>query len=411
MTFYSKQIALRITKSEVIQLVLLFLVWRIALFTVGGVADHFLKYAPSFPYADTLSEQYHLPRWLYSWANFDGVHYLTIAEKGYLGTGLIQAFFPMLPFVVLRTLFLLTDHHLNLLLEGLFVTNTFALASLITWYGFLKSFLKSTQAWYGTLLLLSFPTALFFGALYTESLFFLAVIAAFWAAKNKSWWVTSLWMMVATATRIVGAFLFPALVIESWLQWRAEQLAKTLKAPFSQQLSEWIKSEWKALLLILIGMSGLIAYMLYLTKDFHDPLYFLHVQTQFGAGRQESLVVYPQVLWRALKILFTTNPFSWRYYTSILEFLAGGLGLLGLLWSARSVRLSYVLFGLGAFFLPTLTGTFSSMPRYLLVCFPLYLLFIDETTKHPKLKWGIITVFSISLVINTVLFVQGYWLS
>jgi Gpi18-like mannosyltransferase len=411
MTPQSKPFFLGITKEEVVKLVLLFIFWRIALFGIGAFADVFLRYAPSFPYADSLLTQYHLPRWLSSWANFDGVHYLTIAEKGYVGTGLIQAFFPMFPFVLLRTLFVVSGRQINLLLVGLFLTNAFTLASVITWFGFLKKSLKSTQAWFGTFLLLCFPLSLFFGALYTESLFFLAVIGSFWAAKNKNWWLTSFFMIVATATRIVGVFLFPALIVESWIQWRAEQSTKTLRTTHLHQLFNWVRDSWKSLLLVTLGMSGLFAYMLYLNHEFHDAFYFLHVQSEFGAGRQESFVIYPQVVWRSIKILFTMNPWSWRYYTSVLEFLSGVLGLLGILWAARFVRISYVIFALGAFFLPTLTGTFSSMPRYLLVCFPLYLLLIQVTRQRTKVKWGIITLFSVCLAINTVLFVQGYWLS
>src|SRR6185369_6540698 len=117
---------------------ILFLIWRGYLFLASFTADKLLLYAPTFPYFDIDLPQYSLPRWIYSWANFDGVHYLTIAQKGYIGTGLIQAFFPLLPYVLLRSLFLLSGGHLNTLLTGLIITNGAFLAALVIWYAFTK---------------------------------------------------------------------------------------------------------------------------------------------------------------------------------------------------------------------------------------------------------------------------------
>ncbi|PIR61011.1 MAG: hypothetical protein COU68_01660, partial [Candidatus Pacebacteria bacterium CG10_big_fil_rev_8_21_14_0_10_45_6] len=80
-------------KSLLKKILVLVLVWRIGLFVVSLIAPAFISYEPSFPYAYDLLAKLGLPQWLYSWANFDGVHYLTIMRMGYVGTGLIQAFF------------------------------------------------------------------------------------------------------------------------------------------------------------------------------------------------------------------------------------------------------------------------------------------------------------------------------
>ncbi len=92
------------TLKEFIFLVLFFIIWRFGLFILGGTADYFLRYNPSFPFYDNVLVLQNVPRWLYSWANFDGVYYVIIAEKGYVGTGLVQAFFPLLPYVLMHTL-------------------------------------------------------------------------------------------------------------------------------------------------------------------------------------------------------------------------------------------------------------------------------------------------------------------
>jgi hypothetical protein len=151
--------------------------------------------------------------------------------------------------------------------------------------------------------------------------------------------------------------------------------------------------------------------MSFLVHEFHDPLYFAHVQSAFGGGREEKIIFYPQVVWRGLKILLTSRPFDWRYFTYIQEFCAGVGGLLLLLISTKFVRASYVFFAFFAFFLPTTTGTFSSMPRYLLVCFPIFLFFTYFIQKSPLRMVLWLSLSIIFLVINTLLFIQGYWVA
>ncbi len=394
------------TQKEIVLLVGMFVAWRALLFLVGALADTWLTYAPSFPYADYVLVHYDLPRWLYSWANFDGVHYLTIAEKGYIGTGLIQAFFPLYPYVILHALFLLVGGHLNTLLTGLIVSNSFSLALLLLWFSFVKKHWSAGVAWGSTISLLLFPTSFFLGALYTESVFLFLVVLAFWAAEQKKWWLAGVVTALASATRIVGIFLVPALVVE--LLWHHRQKG-------SKSWTQILMEQKNSLAWVLLGSSGLILYMLYLWYNFHDPLYFLHVQQEFGGGRQETLVLYPQVVWRYIKIFvsffLSKQPFTWAYFAYAQEFVVGTIGFLALLCSFRWVKPSYVLFALGAFLLPTLTGTFSSVPRYFLVCVPIYLLMGEFIHKHRKLGILLLLLSGLLLLINTVLFIQGYWVA
>ena len=73
---------------------LIFFLWRIGLLLIGFFAQSLLPFKSSFPYADTILVLTGLPSWLWSWGNFDGVHYLTLAMSGYDGFG-TQVFFPL----------------------------------------------------------------------------------------------------------------------------------------------------------------------------------------------------------------------------------------------------------------------------------------------------------------------------
>lgn len=377
-----------------------FSIWRVGLFLLSLLAPYLLLFKPSFPYADVIFTPYHLPTWLYSWANFDGVHYLTIIEKGYREVNFIQAFFPVFPILVSSTTILFA----NVLLSGLVVSNIFTLLAAILWYVLLKH--NQIHPTVGLLVLGLFPTAFFFGAFYTESLFLCLVLGSFLAAQHKQWLLAGILAGVASGTRIVGVFLVPALLVEWLLQYRESGRSwPTISLAF-------VKQNWQVITGIGLGMSGLLAYMWYLHQTFGDALHFFHVQSEFGSGRQESLILYPQVVWRYVKILLTARPIDWHYFAYIQEFAAGTLGLVGLLlaWYKR-IRFSYILFALAAFILPTLTGTFSSLSRYMLVCFPIFMVITQSLHNRPRLMIGYLLLSGLLLAMNVVLFIQGYWVA
>lgn len=368
-----------------------FIVWRLGLFLLWPLAVLCLKYQPSFAGPNSLMF-YGLSPWIYSWANFDGVHYLTIAQKGYLGTALIQAFFPLYPLITRA----FTTIQSNFLLSGLIVSNLSLLVVLFLFKKLLKSDdrVSHLPIW----LWLLFPTSFFFGAIYNEALFMVLALASFLLAKKKHWWWAVLSVGLASATRIVGIFLLPALL------WEFYQLEIAGKKNINSKLLS-------GLAITLLGSAGLLAFMFYLKQAFGDPLYFFHVQAEFGAGRQETLIFYPQVVWRSIKILLTARPFDLHYLIYVQEFLAGVGGVLLLIWGYRKVRFSYLLFALPALLLSTLTGSFSSSPRYLLVCFPIFMIASQFLKKHKILKWSWLLISTLLLIINTALFLRGYWVA
>lgn len=394
------------------------IVWRLLLLATGMSADLVLPYAPSFPYAERRLETSQLPRWLYSWGGFDGVHYLDIAEHGY-AFGLIQAFFPLFPsllWLAWQAGLLIVDW--DLVASSFLVSHIFLLTASLVWWRFAVFELGASRANWALAVLLLFPTSLFLGAIYSEALFLSLVVGSFWSARKKRWWLAGILAGLATATRIVGVALIPALLYELYWQKRDN---KPLKLPsFWSSYPEMFSKVWsnlwlqrKALLAISLGVSGISAYSLYLWWTFGNPLYFFQVQPEFGSGRETSLVMYPVVVFRYLKMIITMNLWSWTGWVVIQELAAGLIGLaLLLLGFWRKIRPSYLLFGLIAFLLPTLTGTFSSLPRYLLVIFPIFLVLAQWLSQASwKTRLSYLTISALLLIINTILFVQGYWLA
>ncbi len=364
----------------------IFLGWIVLTQILLTISPLILPFQPSFPYASELA-RYQLPLHLDKLAHFDGVHYLTIAEKGYLGTGLIQAFFPLLPLLMSWLNALIQ----NTLLSGLLITHVFAFLALASFYYLVRLHFSKKIACWSLFFFTFFVSSFYLRALYTESLFLTLIFTSLITAHKRYYWLAGVLAALASATRITGVFLYPSLL---YLIYSSD------------------RRNWWAYLAVSLGPLGLLAYMGYLQQVFGDPLYFFHVQSEFGASRQTNLVSLPQVIWRYIKILWTVRPFDLKYYAYVQEFALSLWALFVLIRATmtkhRYLR-TYLIFAWPAYLLPPLTGNFSSMPRYLLICFPLFIYLAWRGTRKQKIFY--LTISIILLIINLILFAGGYWVA
>ncbi len=377
-----------------------FFMWRILLFVVSYCAPLFVPYLGFFPYKELLVE-FELPSWISSFANFDGIHYLLIARQGY--SQWEQAFFPLYPLLIKIISFVVP----NFLVASLLISNVCFLVGLFFFNKLLKMW-RVTTSW-PLLLLLSFPTAFYFGVVYTEGLFFVLFVLSLYNLEKKNYWYATLLATLSSATRLIGIFLI---------------------IPFFLHFYSLYRGKWKDFRLstfdfmtVASPLLGLLSYMFYLWQTTGDPLFFFNSQPVFGANRSTHIVLLPQVYFRYLKILFTaTHDFQW--YFSLFEMsiftMVFVLLILDLLRIVRQIpwpfthlrgvqaqRIGISLFSLINLILPTLTGTFSSIPRYALFSLSFFI-FLGEI-KLWKIKVGIVGVFVFLQIILLSLFVQGYF--
>lgn len=351
-----------------------------------------------------------MPKWFWSFANFDGIHYLSISRYGYAGLiGFEQVFFPLYPLLI-KSLYLIIPL-INSLVVGLFLSNIFFLLSFGIFAKLIRLDYKQKSIKWAILFLIAFPTSFYFGSLYTESLFFLLIISSFYAARRKLWWLAGILGGFASATRFVGIFLLPALIWE-WYQCKINPSTDGQKSLSRRQAGK-IKNIFCILhspILYLVPL-GLLSYMLYLQLKFGDYLYFWHAQPVFGAERSGSLIVFPfQVVWRYFKIFISLPLSEYKLWVAMFEFASFLIALTGLVLAHRQkIRPSYLIFSWLAFITPILTGTLSSMPRYILIIFPMYVAFAN--IKQIWTKAIILVLFTVLLTISTILFTTGYWVS
>ena len=105
-------------KLSVIKIVSLFLVWRAALFLIAFFSTIFItNFGGRFPYYKNLLISTGLPAWIWGFGNFDGVHYLNIAQFGYMAE-YSQSFFPAYPLLI--KIFSFGRYYF---LSGMFISN------------------------------------------------------------------------------------------------------------------------------------------------------------------------------------------------------------------------------------------------------------------------------------------------
>lgn len=296
---------------------------------------------PTFPYYNILLMQADPIHAV--WAHFDGTHYLKIAEYGYVDVG-TQAFFPVFP-IMIHTLHELFG--INNILAGRLISFVSLWLSIICMFYLFKKKVSTI-----ILALLVFPTAYYLACVYTESIFLFETLLFFLLIKQKKLFWAAIVAGIASGTRIVGAMLMLSLFIELYPALKQRKLYSSL--------------------LLLLSLSGLLAYIYFLKVRFNDPIMFIHVQSMFGSGRTSGdLVMLPQVIYRYLRIFMTVPLLTFVLQRAVFEFSMYG-AFFYLLWRTwRNIPLSWSTYIITSLMLPALSGTLSSIPRYSLVMFPM----------------------------------------
>ncbi|MBU2577822.1 hypothetical protein KKA69_03235 [Patescibacteria group bacterium] len=367
------------TNGEILKFVLVvFLVWQCALISLSFVADCLPK-RHNFLYND--GRKMINPRFFWKTANFDGIHYLNIARNGY---GMHeQAFFPLYPEIIKKTAPIFAGKDL---IAGLVISNLSFIALLFLFYKLIKLDFDDRTAKKTIIFLVLFPASFFFGMVYTEGLFLLLSVASFYLARKRRWLLSGILGALAANTRLIGIFLFPALFYEFFFQ-KTEEKKKM--------------SYLKALPLFIVPM-GLFYYMNFLKLRYNDSLLFFRFQPQ-------KLILIYQVFYRYFKMILTTtlDPLYFAVWMELL--VAIGFLTLGILAYKRKIRPSYLIFALLSYLVTTLTGTFSSLPRYALAFFPCFILL--GTIKNKILERSLMVIFMICFIIALLFFYRGYWVA
>lgn len=314
----------------------------------------------------------------WSLANFDGEHYLSIAEFGYqVRNGFPQyAFFPLYPLLIRLMSFFTRD----LYLAGLLVSQLslyLALTFLAKWTTSLKLRSITPQ------LLLS-PGAVFLASIYSEPLFLALAAMTMYFCESKQWGRATLLTALATATRVNGIFLAIFLLV------------KIYKSSKSSLIS---------ISYFFISLGGLASYMLFLYFKTGDPLAWFHAQGAWGKAVATSPLTTLVSYLRAISVDFSPDLTHLVVIFEVLVTLTLFALFVALLRS-HLLDLSYWLYLALNLALPITTGSLGSMPRFILTLYPLFVV-LPSLPKVSRALYYIVS--TLVATAGTILFTRGYW--
>jgi hypothetical protein len=315
--------------------------------------------------AATLAQQH--PDWLQIWNRWDATHYLRLAEHGYAGAGdnrVSLVFFPLYPWLVRATAFVIRDY----ILAALVVSGFASVATGLLFRRLARCDESDEVARNAVWFLFIFPTSYFLHICYTESLFLALTLGCFLAARKERWVMAGLLGAGACLTRVNGLILGPALATEVIVQyWQRRRL-------------DW---RWLWLGLIPFGFLGYLWLNYEVTGDFFA---FTKIMQEQWYKKFASPWFGVHDIW--LRVL------GENVNEGLNEFVAIILTLGCTIWSWFRLRPSYSVWITLNWLLITSTAFILSVPRYTLTLFPVFILFSVATTGR-RFWFAMLTVWSL----------------
>lgn len=390
------KIQIYIQKNLWVKVLLIYLVWHMLVSGIALYAAHEFGSGSVVP-TNIRSE---IPKLLKPTVQFDSYHYLLIVDNGYGQEKNASAvFFPLFPYAV-RALTVLkvpavwAGFVINLV-AGYFACLFLALLAQ-------QFFKKRTELALNTLLIfLVFPTAYFMTAFYTEALFCALGFGAFYFARQRKWALACMMLAGITATRLPGlVFVFAVFM---------EYLA-------SKQFS--YKRFDRNIFWFLLAPLGIIAYMVFLSIRYQDPLFFMHAYALSNWTYQKFnpnifATVFGQISWLFGRVVLhqSTQNVGNSGVLHTTMFLMSWLVLVGAsVWAyIKKYPVSYIVLMATSAVLFAINSNFISVNRYILPMFPIYLLLADFFSDKKNSFTIYIAGSAMIMTLLLVLFSVGHW--
>jgi hypothetical protein len=323
-----------------------------------------------------------------AWERFDALWFLRVASGGYVDGDGSAAFLPLYPMLIRGFSFVLGGHPLA---AALLVSHAAFFGALVVFYLLTDSEYDEATARRAVLYLALFPTAFFFFAPYSESLFLLLAVSSLAAARRGRWAVAGVAGALASATRSVGVLLPLPLAVEAFHRWRERR-----ENPLGPLL-------WSAAAALGTGL-----YLFFWFRKTGDWLAPLHQQAIWL--RQTALP------WETFAA-GTREAFRWPgvypggYH--LLDWLVVVPAVVAAIWltaRARPIYSAYVWASLLAPLVLVFPGRpFMSLPRFLLTMFPLFWVPAILARQRRWVHEIVVAVSAAGLGLMTVLFADWYY--
>jgi Mannosyltransferase (PIG-V) len=352
-------------------------------------------------------------------ARWDAAWYLRIAESGYGGSDVRAAFFPLYPLLV-RSVAAPFGASPGALLAAAYVVSLAAfLGALVLLHRLVSLELGRPLAQPTLLLLAVFPAAVFFGAPYSESLFLLLAVGAFYAARTGRWAWAGAAAAGAAATRSAGVLLLLPLAMLWW---------SSVSAPRAERAGERSGRRLRDAAWLALAPLGIATYAAFLGLAEGDAWRFLDVQDAwsreltvpllgawdgFGAaidGARQLLSGQTEVVYfeEAAGDPYRIAAINLMLFGSLVFALVACAGCLRRLpkaygtWVAASLVLPLTF--------PVKPQPLMSLPRFLAVLFPIFM-WLALWSEERRATARVAAVSALGLGLFTAQFASWHWIS
>ncbi len=334
------------------------------------------------------------------WARWDSDFFIRIAQNGYDDAS--AAFHPLYPAALAGLGRVFGGHYI---VAGLVVSLLAGAGSFVLLYHLAEKRLGADGAGRSVLYLALFPMALFFQAVYSESLFLFLVLAAFVLAERNAFAAAGIVAGLAILTRAAGLALLPALAI---LAWRNRDRLRALGG-------------------LALAVPVAAIYPLVLWQQLDDPFAFTDAQDRwhrhfseagpFG-GLWDGLVA----AWRGLEQFVVghgTHVAGVSARHAAAENLQAAVFLIVFLWLTvvvwRRFGAPYGLYAALSLAIPlsypSSRWPLLSLPRFGLVIFPFFLALAALTTGRPRAHEAVVGCSAIFLGIAVAQWALWQWVA
>lgn len=327
---------------------------RISLF-IGMWLMRVMVPSPPAPYGVQLGDGSNAGNlFIDGWLRWDVHWYWHIAAHGYTALAQFRSgqrdvvFFPLFPLLARIVHVVVPD----LYAAGMLVSNAAFLVGAYLLYRLSALRQGEEVARRALILLAAYPFSFIFSAMYTEGLFFLAAMLAFFWGEQDRWAWAALAAAAAGLTRVPGVLVAGgvALLYLEKIRFRPKAI------------------RWDALWLS-IGFTGPLPYMAYLWIRFGDPLLFIRAEQAQGwmAGHG-----YHELVGIAARTLSISGLEHGRIdVVESFSLLVSALALIACIHCLKRGRIAYGIWGLLSIAVSLINP--APVGRYLMVVFPLYL--------------------------------------
>jgi hypothetical protein len=321
-------------------------------------------------------------------ARYDSGWYYGIARDGYAfveGGRSNLAFFPLYPQLMGTGGRLLGGTQEDFYFAGIVVSwLAFALAMPLL-YRLASLDVTREQAIRATTYAAVFPSAYFFGVVYSESLFLLTLVAAALALRTRHWVLGALAGAAMTATRVNGVMFIPAL---AWIAWQSSD--------GSRRDRTW------ALLAAAAGVLGIGAYSYFNYLLSGNPFEWYDSITRWGYSPGGNpftgiVAVSQALLTRPMQYLTFEKMAPYDTFNTLAAVLA--LGMVPSVWKRFGAGYAAVIV-LGLL-LPLSSGQLEGLGRYCAVLFPIPILLggLHGEARHTWLVACFVAFYTLGLIL------------